>query len=205
MATLRFLNDSGIATFEAYLLALDNEPQLPPPVTLLTSDSGSGALGEAIEIDQRVFPTKLAMARYVADTCADLVQESNPVSRGIWSWLSLFWLDQLLVPDPASGDRKPNKVWYYVPQSSHFVEYRHLLLGPYRTYRSYGTDARLLLMHPLSVWSDVEEQLAGKREFLRLRGALAAADALYFDSRRDRPKRRVAHRKRDDFHRHIPP
>lgn len=196
MPILRALTGEGIAAFEAYLAGLAESPTARPPLHLLTENGFSQAIPGGADISVAPFADKLEMARYVANTIPDAVRESNPIARNIWVWLTVLWLDQLLPPEPASGARKPNRPWYYVPGSTHFVEYRHLLMGPYRAYQAYGEGARLLLLHPLHVWSDVEEQLAGKREFLRLPGALAAADLLYFDAVRNRVKRGITNRKK---------
>lgn len=194
MAVLRSLTVLGVETFEAYIEVLRQNPLASPPVELLTSDEPSTSVAGAHEVTERLFANKLEMAAYVSTAFPEAVRQSSVAARGVWAWLSLFWFDQLVPPDPKTGERYPNKTWYYVPSLSHFSEYRHLLSGPYRTYRSYGDSGRLLLLHQLSVWSDVEEQLAGRRDFLRLPGALAAADQLYFDAKKGKPKSGITNR-----------
>ncbi len=197
MSTLRFLTEKGIDSLEAWLEQLAEDPAAAAPLNLLTDAHSSAPLPVQVEvIDRPSFASKLEMSRYLAETFPDIARESGPHARGLWAWLSLLWIDLLMPPNPGTGERDPNMRWYYVPDTSHFVEYRHLLLGPYRAFREYGEQARLLLVHPLHVWSDVEEQLAGKREILRLPGALAAADLLYFDASRFRVKRGITNRKK---------
>lgn len=193
---LRVLTPTGDEQFRAYLNRVRAGVAEAPPVFLLQSAETSGAIssgGISLEIEQRNFNDKLSAASYLVERLRPVPLKVQRDELGLWSWLSLFFFDQL-APPTAGGKRKLLADELYIP-STHFQRrYRHLLLGPCLAFRLHGAAARLLLMKPLNVWSDVEEQLFGVQEVIQIPGALEAADRLYFDEAKNQPKRGITNR-----------
>jgi hypothetical protein len=112
----------------------------------------------------------------------------------MWSWLALFYLDDLL--GQRSGAFLVHDTARYVLSPERRRAYRHLVRGPYVMFRLHGVSARLLLSGPLHVWSDAEEQITSVQEIVRMPGAMQAADILYFDEGRSAPRRGITNRKK---------
>lgn len=196
---LRALTPLGEQQFRAYLDRLRTGSGEAPPMYLLQSAETSRAVpsgGIAIDIEQQDFSDKLAATSYLVERLRPVPLKAQRDELGLWSWLSLFFFDQL-APPAAGGHRKLLSIDLYIP-STHFQRrYRHLLLGPCLAYRLHGNDARLLLSKPLNIWSDVEEQLFGVQEVIQIPGALQAADLLYFDGAKNQPKRGITNRNKE--------
>lgn len=189
---LRVLNDKGIGAFAGWIADLRVNPTLEPPVSLLTADDSSQPMDGQVEVAQVAFPSKLEAVRYLDERLGGVPPELIARGRGLWSWLTLFYIDQVLPARRSDGGRAPKQMAKYIPSEHGFREYRHLLQGPFKLYKVHGGRARLLLAKPLHVWSDLEEQLIALQELIRTRGAMEAADLLYFDETRGESKRGAA-------------
>jgi hypothetical protein len=68
------------------------------------------------------------------------------------------------------GHRKPGERARHIPDATNFLRYyRHLLAGPWRTYRTHRDDpgrARVVLCQPLHTPGDLVEQLASRQELV---------------------------------------
>jgi hypothetical protein len=192
---LRALTGVGEAELRAYLARVRSGAQEPIPTYLLQDTECSRPVAADVEVDNRVFANKLEAARYLTGALEPVPLKQQQDERGIWSWLSLFYFDQL-APLGPNGTRKLLADDLYVP-STHFQrKYRHLVWGPCLAYQLHAENARLMLTKPVNVWSDVEEQLFGVQEFIQVPNALAAANLLYFDDSGGEPKRGITNRKK---------
>lgn len=193
MSEVRILNAGGVQKFREYLRKLGGEPTAPPPVELLEDPATSETLGQKVEVEPRKFASRLEAGRYLYARLGGI--GGVEVNTGLWSWLALFYFDQLCPPD-GSGQRRVREEARYIPDESFQRYYRHLLAGPFRIYQYHKEDAKLLLSGPLHEHSDFVEQLASRQEFVTNRGILGAATLLYFDDRAERPKRGAAPKQR---------
>jgi len=132
-------------------------------------------------------------AKYFSDRFAGVRDVDHNV--GLWSWLALFYFDELCPPD-ASGQRQVREDARYIPGTGWRRYYRHLLAAPLRVYRSHGDNAGLLLLDPVDKLGDIWEQLASRQEIITNLGILGTATLLYLDTKKDRPKRGAASTKR---------
>jgi hypothetical protein len=141
------------------------------------------------------------------EAAAYLQQALNPVDRsevdhnsGLWSWLALFYLQQLC-PVKPDGTRSVGESYRYILSAPGTVEhhrhyYRHLLAGPCRIFRIHGANARLFLLKPVSVHGDISEQVASRQELITNRGFIQALDELYFDRKAHVAKKGYTNRKK---------
>ncbi len=189
MSEVRILNSEGIRQFQDYLNRIRSGEAVEVPMSLLNDSATSEPLGEKIEIEQVKFGTKLEAAQYFSERFAGIRDvDHNP---GLWSWLALFYFDQLC-PVDGSGQRQVREDARYIPGAGWRRYYRHLIAAPYRVYRSHGDNARLLLLDPVDNLGDIWEQLASRQEIITNLGILGAAALLYLDTKKDRHKRGVA-------------
>ena len=108
---------------------------------------------------------------------------------GIWSWLALFYFDQLS-PLDGEGQRRPREDYHYIPSTdSGWHRDRHLLAGPYKLFAMHRERARLLLHPPVHQHGAFVYQLGARRDLVTNKGLIEAIDLLYWDVRRKAPKR----------------
>jgi hypothetical protein len=192
---LRALNAAGESEFRAYLARIRAGAQEGVPTHLLQDAEMSSLVSTDVQVDHRTFVNKLELARYLTDALKPVPLKQQADERGIWSWLSLFYFEQL-APVANTGTRKLLADDLYIP-STHFQrKYRHLVWGPCLAYQLHAENSRLMLTKSLNIWSDVEEQLFGVQEFIQVPKALAAANLLYFDEAAGEPKRGITNRKK---------
>ncbi|MFQ5716355.1 MAG: hypothetical protein ACE5GQ_04575 [Nitrospinales bacterium] len=189
MARARKLNLQGIERFRAYLRALEKTPELTPPREILTDPIYSEEVNGQAHVEIIEFSNRIHLAEYLSRALDSIDSSVGVGNSGLWSWLSLFYFDQVCPKGLKSGERKAGMDYRHILEKGYRYQHRHLLAGPYATYQMYGEKARLLLHGPLHQESNIHHQLATRQEFITNRGIIEAVDALYFDSQHNRPKK----------------
>jgi len=191
MDLVRRFTPEGIVRFENYLMRLSAGEKLEPPVHLLyDADTSKATLGTA-NIEPRSFTSKKDSAEYLQQQLADLDRNEVDNNIGLWTWLSLYFIDQVCPPD-GSGRRKPGEMVRHILSTNAQKYYRHLLAGPYRLLQTHGHFARVFLHGDVTVHGDFSEQLASRMQFISNRSLIKVVDHLYYDSAsngRGRPKK----------------
>lgn len=187
MTKLRALNARGIEEFRGFLQQIRQGAEFRANPAILYIDDYSPRLSRTIEIEPRTFASKYDAARYLGEVLADLPGTAEDV--GLWSWLALFYFDQLS-PVDGEGKRRPREDYHYIPSTeSGWHRDRHLLAGPYKLYRDHHERARLLLHPPVHQHGAFIYDLAFRRDLISNKGLIEVIDLLYWDARRNRPKR----------------
>ena len=191
---LREMNEYGIDRLMEYINSSYTGTAGPPPFNLLEDNQFTHLCIEDIEIERREFRDKREMAGYLKETLATLPLEKIQFNKGLWTWLSLFFFDQICPEE--GGQRKVLKYWHYgldvVPGRPNWkTYYRHLIASPYYIYCFYPDSAHLILDQPVNVHGDYMEQLASRQEMISCRAFIEAADKLYFDFENKKPRRGV--------------
>src|SRR4051794_31884594 len=114
MPVVRQLTEAGIAAFRQYLEGLSAGTTGPPPTHLLTAEEMSAPLGADVEVECRAFTSKRDAAEYLVSRLAGLDRAEVDNNGGLWSWLSLFYFDQVCPPS-ASGARRPGQIERHIP------------------------------------------------------------------------------------------
>lgn len=188
MTALRRLNSQGIAAFREYLGSIRAGGEFQPNPAVLYVDEYSSRVMPRIEIEQRPFKTKLAAAQYLTEVLRPLEGPSLGSDVGLWSWLALFYFDQL--SPTRGGKRRPREDYHYIPGEKH--PQRHLLAGAYQLYRLHGEHARVLLHPPVYQHGRFIFDLDYRRDLLTNRGLIEVVDRLYWNPKTKRPKRGAA-------------
>jgi hypothetical protein len=188
---LRRLTPAGITKFHEYLDLLETEPTRLAPTWVLESPDTSEPLGSQIEIEKKVFGTRFAAAAYLDKVLAQTGISEVEKDTGLWSWLVLFYFDEVC-PADSSKERNPGERARYIPDVGNFQRYyRHLLAGPVRIYRAHKTKperALAVLCQPLNKPGDIVEQLASRQELVTNAAVMEVATQLYVDPDTKRPK-----------------
>jgi hypothetical protein len=194
MPELRRLNEQGISKFIDFLQAIETESSIPVPFGMLTDIEASEELSVKLEVEQRTFPNRTAVGKYLYEVFSEGNALHLDGDRGVWVWLSLFYFDQLC-PSKTDGTRNVGEYARYVPSGHAWRYYRHLLAGPYLIYKAYRERpdrAKIILCPPLSIPGEFVGQLASRQDFVQNQAIIEAATFLYFDEQAGQPKQRVA-------------
>jgi len=188
---IRKLNDKGIERFRDYLAELRLGEKSPPPFNLLEDSDYSIPFKGDAEVEQQTFSSRLDLARYLDQILDPLFSGSLQDDAHLWSWLSLYFFDQVC-PVEDNGLRKPGRDYRHILEPGYPNGHRHLLAGAYLVYSVYGLRedlSRLLLWTPPHLESKFHHQLAARQTLITNKGILEAADIMYFNTLKSRPKR----------------
>ena len=191
MPLLRRLTDRGIRAFESYLGEIRAGATFHDHPAILYVDEFSTPVMPSIPIELKRFRTKYDAASYLVDLLAPIDSPALAGDLGLWSWLALFYFDQLS-PVGSTGRRAPRQNYHYIPGGSGWTRERHLLAGPYKLVRQHGENARVLLYPPPHEHGTFIYQLATRQELVSNRGLIEAITLLYWNPRTKRPKRGAA-------------
>lgn len=186
MTKLRSLNARGIEELRAFLQQIRDGAEFRASPAILYLDDYTTRLPRAIEVAPRAFASKFEAAEYLARLTGDLPSAAD--EAGLWSWLALFYFDQLS-PLDADGRRRPREDYHYIPSHSGWHKDRHLLAGPCKLFLLHGANARLLLHPPVHQHGAFIYNLGFRRDLITNRGLIEAMDLLYWDAKRNAPKR----------------
>ena len=188
---VRKLNNKGIDQFRKYLSRVANGSIESPPYHLLTAAETSVSIDHHASVRHRIFNSRLDAAKCLDEQLSGWDQENIETDVHLWSWLSLFYFDQVCPPDD-SGKRKPGREYRHILEPGYPNGHRHLLCGPYMVYTTYGLNETLsaaLLCTPIPVENSFHHQLAVRQSLITNKGIMEAVHMLYFDHSTGRPKR----------------
>jgi hypothetical protein len=191
---VRTLTEEGIRSFREYLASLRAGATDKIPRELLTDAYGSAKLQANVEIETRQFRTRLIAGAYLYEKLQPLSNSRIDSNVRLWSWLSLYYFDELC-PMRKDGSRRAGEDCRYILDSDYRRYYRHLLLGPYTVYRLYEASAPLLLWEPLDQMGEAYRELSCRQNLLANRGIVEAANALYYDEKKAQLKKGAGVRK----------
>lgn len=184
MTKLRAFTPKGVEKFAAFLQQIREGAEFHASPAILYDDDYARPLSKAIDIEPRTFASKFDAAQYLARTIGDVASDDV----GVWSWLALFYFDQLS-PVDGHGKRRPRENYHYIPSvANSWHRDRHLLAGPYKLFSMHGDRARLLLYPPVHQHGRFVYDLGFRRDLITNRGLVEAIDLLYWDPKRNRPK-----------------
>lgn len=185
---VRRLTEEGIRHFRAYLEALRAGSLEEPPTALLRDAMSSEPFAPDITIGACTFETRLEVGRYLTS----LLEAAQGIDEdiGLWSWLSLYFFDQVC-PRKPDGTRTPGRDYRHVLEPGYRYGHAHLLNGAYVVYRLHGESARLLLCTKPHQENSFHHQLASRQVLISNPSILRAATLLYLDARTRQAKPRA--------------
>jgi hypothetical protein len=183
---LRSLNERGIDQFRGFLQQIREGAEFRASPAILYVDDYTTRLPRTIDVEPRTFANKMAAAEYLTPRVAQLPGFADDI--GLWSWLALFYFDQLS-PLDAAGQRRPREDYHYIPEHGGWRNDRHLLAAPCKLLLVHGVNARLLLHPAVHQHGAFIYNLGFRRDLISNRGLIEAIDMLYWDVKRNAPKR----------------
>lgn len=188
---VRRFNASGIDAFRSTLARLREEPTGSVDHDPLSDGTLTEPIGREIKVDQRAFASKFEAAHYLRDLLSGLDDRRVAEDGGLWSWLTLFFFDQVC---PARDGRRTvrNDYHYIFEPRSALYYYRHLLFLPWRILKIAPRHNRLFLNGPLASLEKVTEEVMKRLFLTRIPCMFEVLDLLYWDDRRGKAKVGIA-------------
>lgn len=191
MTRIRTLNPEGLAKFSEYLAALRGDPKLAPPIAILNDGLYSDPFEPEVQIEMQEFANTHDLGTYLNQALAGCEDRLISRNHALWSWLALFYFDQLCKPD-AEGKRKPlEEAVYVLEQRFSFRRYyRHAVRTAWLAVKEHGEKAKVLLLTSgRGTRTDIGEQLGAYQHLFANKTIIASAYAMYFDRQTQKPKR----------------
>lgn len=91
----RKLTEFGLEKFKEYILGRREEKEIPVPTYLLDDPESSESLELSVQIENRKFNSRYEMGCYLTSLFDNHDIQPFIGDSGFWSWLALFWFDQL--------------------------------------------------------------------------------------------------------------
>jgi hypothetical protein len=153
----------------------------------LEDDTLTQAVKAAITVAPQSFGTRRAAAVYLCDTLAPLPEEKVAMNGGLWTWLTLFFFDEVC---PASDG------WRYVKNDYHYIfepksarhSYRHLLFIAWRALKLAPEHNRLFLNGSVATLDHVTKEVMQRLYLTRIPCIFEVLDRLYWDNHRGRAR-----------------
>lgn len=194
---VRTLNIDGIAHFQRYLEQLRGGLREGPPSALLTGPAFTSVMESTCTVEQRSFENRFEFGTYLARQLAPLDRREISRNTGLWTWLAVYYFDQLCPPSSDGMRTTLSPQAYVLPERYDYRSYyRHLVRTPWLVAIDHGKFARVLLtpagattQAPLATRGEIIEQLASRQEYLGNPAIIEAAYQLYFDETKHRPRR----------------
>ena len=188
---LHRFNDDGLQRFHDFLDALSGDAGFAVPTDLLTDPSCVELVATVVEIEPRQFVNRLEAATYLDGRLSDATECDVQRDVGLWSWLSLFYFDQVCPTDARGRRTVRERAWYVPAFDDDRRHYRHVLAGLWRVYSAHRDNPRramIFLFQPLNTLNHFYYQLASRQELVTNPAVVAAATELYLNAQ-DRPRR----------------
>ncbi len=185
---VRQLTQDGIDAFRGYIEATRRgENPGPIPSHLLYRSPYSESLGQHVEIEQGRFVTKYEAAVYFSGVFENIDQKEISYNGGLWSWMSLYYLDELSPKSKVMGSKKFYHPSCYILEVEHgnlnWTQYKyHLLATPFYVYKRHGEESKMLLAGQVSSWKSFTYHLVSRPQFARSREVIKLVNRLYSDS-----------------------
>mgnify|MGYP001187654797 CR=1 FL=1 len=151
-------------------------------------------------VELRDFDNKYEFAKYITPIIQDL--EGIEKNSGFWSWLTLFYFDQIC---PArEGQRRKLRNAFYIHDLDYKNALKHHLAGSYLLYKQHDELSELLLLDEMSQLSYFREQLISRKNFINCKSLVEVMNALYRDPETGKLKAGTTHRIEDRYGKLIP-
>lgn len=187
---LRQFNKAGIDAFRKFLASCREIAHEPVPTHLLESDEHTVAIPDKIEVEPRNFLSRRAAADYFHNVLSQLSADLLRKDAGMWTWLSLFYFDQICPFVNGNRTVRNDYTYIYMPDESRYY-YRHLLFIAWRVKHVAPEYNRLFLDSSLVSLDKVTTEVFKSLYLTRIPCLFEVLDRLYWDSGNGRPAKGI--------------
>lgn len=195
---IRRLTDNGLAAMRQEIERLSDkryqfkgsqgtpltEDSLEPLRQMVLNDEITEPLETLRELDPaKTFSNRFQMGAYLSDIITD---ERHFNDAGLWAWLTLVYLTQVLAKN-KDGMFLLAREYRYIPNDGRLRYYRHLLRMAWLIHRQYDERARLFLSIECYKHTDFVEQ-SQKSDMLSNPNIIDLCLYLYYDEKKRKLK-----------------
>lgn len=149
MTPVRKLTQQGRTEFRAWL---DAGAGGDAPAHLLYDSTTSEEIEGGSQVELRTFVSRLELGQYLVAQLAPIKPSIVGFDEGLWDWLSLFFIDELL-PRGDGGVRDRKERVRYSLELRNRKWSRHVLRVSWMAVKEHGVAARVMLAVPL--WKSI--------------------------------------------------
>jgi len=179
MTNLRVLTPIGTKEFADFIVNFKKDSTISLPIHILEEAPYSKQF-EEIEIDRDIFATRLELGEYLVTHLESIPRDKLLENEGLWNWLSLLWLDQL-IPVDGNGKRKVGEIARYVYNSNYQTFYRHLVAASWDIYSRYGEHSKIFLSTPAHITNRFILDLGCRQNLISNGNLIQVAQKLYWN------------------------
>ncbi|MBN9350063.1 MAG: hypothetical protein J0H55_05195 [Chitinophagaceae bacterium] len=180
---IRILNEKGIDEFRKQLQEIRIGARQELNTDFLINKDFTTCFENDVEIEEMPFKNKQEIIEYLCEKIDLKNHKHLYYHRGLWTWLAAFYFKSLT--STKDGKRKVNEdAKYILMEPKNWRRYyRHLLASFARVYCELDVLAIPYLSYPISIWSDLHEQLFAYQRIATNRPLIEAANKLYWDNK----------------------
>lgn len=180
--SIKIFNDTGLNEFERVIKEIKNGNLKNIPEELLFSEDFVYSFEPIVNIEKVEFKNKNELVPYLAQRLNLKNNKQLYFNKGLWSWLSAFYFDNIC-PEDGHGKRKINEAAFYVlnDPKNYTKFYRHLLAYPCRVYSELEDSSKIFLIGSFVKRGEVTEQFGAYQEIALNKGIIDAANILYWN------------------------
>lgn len=174
---VRRLTESGLQRFRDFI---EQSPNRAVPDELVRDRKYSTEVANGPDVAEMKFQNRYEFGCYLVDQLAAHKERSFQYDVGLWSWLALFYFDQIC--PLRQGVRNPSRTNYYIFEPHEWTRYyHHMVRTPYLLVSIHGKAAQVLLTQPTDQSGEIIEQFASRQEIVTNASLIAAVRKLYLD------------------------
>lgn len=179
MTTIWVFTPIGNKEFSDFIQNLKSHGDTPIPSHMLYQPPFSVPFELEIEIKNTQFETRYEFGAYLASLFERIPRNVLMKNEGLWNWLVLFYIDQLL-PVNLRGKREMGEMARYVYNPRYTKYYLHLVAATWDIYTRFGIDSKIFLTTPMSKISNFIRELAARQNIISNKNLIRAVQALYW-------------------------
>lgn len=187
---VRSFNRTGLDAFRQFLATVREGGSSEAQYDLLESSSLTEVSYPGVHVDDRKFKKRREVAGYFHDIFRDVPAEQLRRDAGLWSWLSLFYFDQVCPLNGGKRTVRNDYTYIYMPEESRYF-YRHLLFISWYAQQLAPDYNRLFLDVPLHRLDKFTQDVFKRLYLTRIPCIFEVLDRLYWDRSAGRPRKGV--------------
>lgn len=178
---VRSLTDLGLEQFRQFI---ESNPDRALPAMLLEGREYSSQIPDSPEVTNEGFANRFEFGNYLVNNISDLINAGYQHDVGVWSWLALYYFDQIC--PLRNGKRNPSRQNYYILDPHEYTRYyHHMVRTPFTLVSIHGNNAEVLLTQPLDRSGEIIEQFASRQEIVTNTTLIEAVSKLYLERSED--------------------
>lgn len=179
MTSIGVFTTIGNKEFSGYIQNLKTNGDTPVPTHILSQSPFSMAFKPEIEIENTIFETRYEFGAYLNSLFETIPRNALMKNEGLWNWLALFYIDQL-IPVNSRGGREMGEVARYVYNPRYTKYYLHLVAATWDLYTKFGEDSKLFLFTPINKINKFIRELAARQNMITNKNLIRAVQMLYW-------------------------